>query len=115
MKSTAVKQPNRKDLEGQVGVPQTFKHLIQWKPFLKVTLPVGDDDDFSTTKFAIAEKQGEKLVGMRKNMNTICVKTYQREIILVFYSQLRMMKLRRKTKIHHKSAEIQINQSFCNI
>jgi hypothetical protein len=64
MKSTMIKQPTKKDLESQMGVPQTFKHLTQWKPFLKVTLPVGDDDDFSTTKFAISEKQGDKPSGM---------------------------------------------------
>ncbi len=44
-----------------MNVPETFKHLTNWKPLLKVALPCSEaGGDFSPTKFSIAEKQDDK-------------------------------------------------------
>lgn len=51
----------KKDIDIPMNVPQTFKHLVSWKPLLKVTLPCSDPGgDFAPTKFSISEKQGDK-------------------------------------------------------
>ena len=51
----------KKENEGPMGVPQTFKHLVPWKAYLKVTLPCSEPGgDFAPTKFSIAERQGDK-------------------------------------------------------
>jgi hypothetical protein len=60
-KNLTVKQTNKKDIEGPMGVPQTFKHLNPWRPYLKVALPCSDPGgDFAPTKFSISERQGDK-------------------------------------------------------
>jgi len=62
-KNQVVKQPTKKDPDLPMGVSQLFKHLVQWKPFLRVTLPCSDPGgDFSPTKFTISERQGDKSI-----------------------------------------------------
>jgi hypothetical protein len=44
-----------------MNVPDTFKHLVTWKPLLKVSLPCSEPGgDFAPIKFCISEKQGDK-------------------------------------------------------
>ncbi|CAF0718048.1 unnamed protein product [Brachionus calyciflorus] len=51
----------KKDSDLPMNVPDTFKHLGNWRPLLKVSLPCSDPGgDFAPTKFSIAEKQGDK-------------------------------------------------------
>jgi hypothetical protein len=46
-----------------MNVPATFKHLVLWKPLLKVTLQCSDPGgDFAPTRFSIAERQGDKSI-----------------------------------------------------
>lgn len=61
-KNLAAKQPfGKKEIDIPMGVPQTFKHLLPWKAYLKVTLPCSDPGgDFAPTKFSISERQGDK-------------------------------------------------------
>ena len=51
----------KKELDIPMNVPDTFKHLVTWKPLLKVTLPCSDPGgDFAPTKISISERQGDK-------------------------------------------------------
>ena len=51
----------KKELDLPMNVPQTFKHLGNWRPLLKVSLPCSDPGgDFAPTKFSISERQGDK-------------------------------------------------------
>jgi hypothetical protein len=44
-----------------LNVPETFKHLTNWRPLLKVNLPCTElGGDFAPTKFSVAERQGNK-------------------------------------------------------
>ena len=62
-----MKQNQKKENEGPMGVAQTFKHLAPWKPYLKVALPCSDPGgDFAPTKFSISERQGDKSTSMSK-------------------------------------------------
>jgi hypothetical protein len=67
-KNLSVKQTfGKKENEGPMGVPQTFKHLVPWKAYLKVTLPCSEPGgDFAPTKFSIAERQGDKSASNNK-------------------------------------------------
>ena len=64
-----------------MNVPDTFKHLANWRPLLKVSLPCSDPGgDFAPTKFSIAEKQGDKSTS--RQLNKIIFYSFQEIVIL---------------------------------
>lgn len=69
------------------GVPQTFKHLIQWRPYLKVSLPCSDPGgDFAPTRFTITERQGDKSTSKLTYIPLITIiQVKVEEIIITFY------------------------------
>lgn len=72
--TNANKVPTKKDQDTPMGIPQTFKHLTQWKPFLKTSLPNTEPGgDYSPTKFSISERQGDR--STRKSTNKFFILT----------------------------------------
>ncbi len=67
-----------------MNVPETFKHLTNWKPLLKVSLPCSDSGgDFAPTKFSIAERQGDKSASKHFLLLTFGYNSYSASLYFV--------------------------------